>query len=120
MVVKVVSRTIYTGDVTPSALDTETNVVDIAAQAEIYMIEGYIDLVNLASGDTELVAEYISGDGTNLRKYAENSYSGAQSTPILRFHTKTTKGPYRVTIKQTGGTLRTVPYWFVREQMEVT
>jgi len=119
MPVRVASRTIYKDSVTPSALNTETNVVNIAAQAEIYMVEGYISLENLASGDTLVVREYISADEANLRKYAENTYSGAQDSPIVRFHTKTTKGPYRVTITQTSGTLRSVPYWFVKEQMEV-
>lgn len=120
MPVRVDSRTIYTGSVTPAALNTETNIVNIATQAEIYMVEGYVDLVNLASGDTLVVKEYISADDVNLRKYGEGSYSGAQGSPIVRFHTKTTKGPYRVTITQTAGTLKAILYWFVREQMLVT
>lgn len=120
MPVVVESRTIYKSSVTPENLDEETDVVNIAAQSEIYLIEGYIDLVNLASGDTLIVKEYLSADEVNVRKYKTDSYSGAQGDPIVRFHTKTTKGGYKVTIEQTSGTLRAVPFWFVREQMVVT
>ena len=119
MVLQVESRTVYKDSVTPGNLDVETDVVSIVAQAEIYMVEGYIDLVNLASNDVLVVREYLSADDVNERKYAKNTYSDAQDSPIVRFHTKTTQGPYKITIEQTAGTLRAVPYWVVREQMEV-
>ena len=120
MVVQVASRTVSKGSVTPAALDVETDVVSIVAQGEIYMVEGYLDLVNLEAADVLVVREYISADDANERQYATNSYSGSQSGPIVRFHTKTTQGPYKVTIEQTAGIERAVLYWFVREQMEVT
>ena len=120
MTVRLASRTIYSGTLTPLALNTETNVVNIPSQTEFYMIEGYIDLSPLASGDTLKVREYLAVDGSNLRKFCQTTYSGALEEPVIRFHTKTFRSAYRVTIEQTTGTLRNIPYWFILELAEVT
>ncbi len=117
MPVIVASKTRYSGTVTPSALNTETIVVDISAQSDDYMVEGYIDLSALASGDTVVIKEYIAVDGVNLRLYAQVTYSGPVSEPIIRFHAKQLLYSmlYRVTITQTAGTLRSFPYGFLVE-----
>jgi hypothetical protein len=122
VVVVVASKTRYSGTVTPTALNTETVVVDIGAQADDYMVEGYIDLSALASGDTVIVKEYIAVDGVNLRLFAQATYSGPVSEPIIRFHTKQLlyNMKYRVTITQTAGTLRSFPYGFVVEVLGTT
>ena len=119
MPVRIASRTIYSGTVSLTALNTETTVVDIPAQTEFYIVEGYIDLSALASGDTVVVKEYMAVDGVNLRLFAQVTYSGPVSEPVIRFHTKTFKNQYRVTITQTAGTLRSFPYWFIMELAEV-
>jgi hypothetical protein len=117
VVVVVASKTRYSGTVTPTALNTETVVVDIGTQTDDYMVEGYIDLSALASGDTVVVKEYIAVDGVNYRLFAQVTYSGPVSEPVIRFHTKTLlyNMLYRVTITQTSGTLRSFPYGFVVE-----
>ena len=81
------------------------------------MVEGYLDLGALASGDTLVVKEYIAVDGTNYRTIYTVTYSGPLSDPIIRFHTKTLlyNMKYKVTINQTAGTIRTVPYGFLLE-----
>ena len=119
MPVIVASKTRYTGSVTPSALNTETVVVDIGAQSDDYIVEGWIDLGALASGDAVAIREYIAVDGVNYRTYATVSYSGPVSDPIVRFHAKTLtyNMKYRVTVTQTSGTLRSFPYGFVLEVM---
>jgi len=119
MVVRIASRTVYKGTVTPTALNTETDVVSIPAQTEIYMVEGYIDLAALAVGDTEVVTEYINVDEVNTRVYEQLEFKDAQEKPIIRFHMKTMQNAYKVTINQTAGTLRAIPYWFVMELLEV-
>jgi len=117
MPVVVYSKTRYTGSVSPSSLNTETVVVDMPSQSDDYMVEGYINLSALASGDQVVVREYIALDGTNYYTYATVTYSGPVSDPIVRFHTKTLpyNAKYRVTITQTAGTLRSFYYAFIQE-----
>jgi hypothetical protein len=103
--------------VTPDALNAETVVVDIPAQSDDYLVEGYIDLSALASGDTVVIREYIAVDGVNYKTFATVTFSGPVSDPVIRFHTKTLLAgmPYRVTVTQTSGTLRSFPYGFIVE-----
>jgi len=121
MPVIIASKTRYSGTVTPTSLNVETTVVDIGAQTDDYMVEGYIDLSALASGDMVEVREYIAVDGTNYRPFITVVYEGPIPDPIIRFHTKTLlhNMKYRVTITQTAGTLRPIPYGFILEVMEV-
>jgi hypothetical protein len=126
MPVVVQSKIPYQGTKTLSALNTETIVIEITGQANDYMIEGYIDLSALASGDVLVVTEYIKVDGTNYGIYAQETYGGVQAEPVIRFHAKvlvTTGGrtnDYKVTIKQTAGTLRSFPYSFLLETIGTT
>jgi hypothetical protein len=115
--VVIVSKTEYAGTVTPSALNVETVVVDIPAQADTYIVEGWLDLSAMASGDVVVVCEYVAVDGVNLRRYACITYSGVQSDPVIRFHSKQLLGGmlYRVTVRQTAGVLRSFPYGFLLE-----
>jgi len=109
----------YSGDVTPTGLNTETTVIEIAGEAEEYMVEGYIDVSQLQSGDAITIREYIAVDGVNYNTYITLTLSGAQQDTVLRFHTKTLlrSMKYKITITQTSGTLRTFKYGFVEEVM---
>jgi hypothetical protein len=123
MPIIVASKTRYVGSVTPSALNTETTVVEITAQSDDYMVEGWIDLGNLASGDTVVIREYVAIDGTNYRLFIPpTTYSGPVDAPAIRFHTKqfTYNMKYKVTITQTAGTLRSFPYGFILEVLGST
>ena len=119
MPVVIASKTEYTGTVSPSALNTETTVIEIAGQSDTYIVEGWIDLGALASGDTVVIKIYVAVDGTNYRTYATVTYSGPVSDPIIRIHSmqlcKNMK--FKVTITQTAGTLRSFPYGFLHEVM---
>jgi hypothetical protein len=121
MPVVIANKQEFTGSVTPSALNTETTVVEFANVGNTYITEGYIDLGNLASGDTVVVTEYIAVDGVNYRIFDQNTFQNAQSKPIIRFHAKTftSNMKHKVTINQTAGTLRSFPYSFVQEIMGV-
>jgi hypothetical protein len=80
-------------------------------------LEGYIDLTPMASGDTIVVRQYIKITSTgNYVKYAEESYSGAQSIPLLYVVTKPARYGIKVTAQQTAGTNRTLNYQFFRRK----
>ena len=121
MPVVVASKTRYSGTVTPADLNIETVVVEIGAQADDYLVEGYIDLSQLAAGDEVVVREYIAVDGVNYREFCTVTYSGPVPEPIIRFHTKTLlyNMKYKVTITQTAGTLKSFPYGFILEVLGV-
>ena len=108
------------GSVTPSALDSETNLINLPNQTDDYIIEGQIDLSNMASGDEVVIKVYIAVDGTNQRLVDQATFSGAQEIPIVRVlaHTIPYNGKFRVTITQTAGTLRTFYYNFIYQIME--
>jgi hypothetical protein len=75
----VASKTGYTGSVTPTALNTKMVVVDAGAQSDDYIVEGWIDLGALASGDAATIKEYVVVDDANYRLYAQANYSGARA-----------------------------------------
>jgi len=119
MPVIIYEKKTYSGDVTPSDLNVETTVIEIAGEAEEYMVEGYIDVSQLQSGDSITIREYIAVDGVNYNTYITLTLSDAQQDPVLRFHTKTLlrSMKYKITITQTSGALRTFKYGFVEEVM---
>jgi len=119
MSVVIASKTRYTGTAKPPDLNIETKVVEIGAQGDDYLVEGYVDLSQLESGDKATLCEYIAVDGSNYRRFICVDYSGPVSEPVIRFHTKTLLNHmrYRVTVTQTDGTVRSFPYGFILEVM---
>ena len=117
MPVIVASKSKFYGTVTPPALNTETVVVDIGAQTDDYIVEGYIDLSQLANDEEVIVKEYAAVDGVSLRKFLGVGFVGPVDEPIVRFHAKTLPSfaLYRVTLTQVSGTLRSFPYAFILE-----
>ena len=115
--VVVASKTRYYGTVTPPGLNVETTVIEIGAQSDDYIVEGYIDLSRLDKGDEVIVREYAAVDGVNLRKFLEVGLVGPVNEPVIRFHAKTflSFNLYRVTLTQVSGILRSFPYAFVLE-----
>lgn len=81
-------------------------------------LEGFIDLTNMAGGDTVVIREYISViAGPSYRKYAEETYSGVQALPLLFITTKPARYGLRVTLQQTAGTYKAYPYQFWRKRV---
>jgi hypothetical protein len=99
----------------------ETDLINLADQTDDYIVEGQIDLANMQAGDTVEIRAYIAVDGTNQRLSDLATYSGVQSLPAIRVvaHTIPYNGKFRVTIKQTAGTVRTYNYTFITQVMEV-
>jgi hypothetical protein len=80
-------------------------------------LEGYIDLTPMASGDTIVIRQYmkIASAGAYV-KYAEETYSGAQTLPLLYVTTKSGRYGIKVTAQQTAGTYRSLTYQFFRRK----
>lgn len=98
---------------------TEKNVVlDEVAGNPPRFLEGYIDLSPLASGDTLVIRQYMKISATgDYVKYAEETYSGAQSLPLLYITTKPGRYGIKITAQQTAGTNRTLTYQFFRRRV---
>jgi hypothetical protein len=120
MPVVIASKSRYSGTVTVSALNTETTVLEVTGQSDDYIVEGYLDLSALASGDAVEVREYIAVDGSNYQLFLRTTLSGPVSEPVIRLHAKTLlyNMKYKVTVIQTAGsTPKSFPYGFVVEVM---
>jgi hypothetical protein len=109
------------GTVTPSALNTETDVISLDDQPDDFLLEGYISLQNMAAGDSVVIRSYVAVDGTTRVKEDEMVFSGAQAVPVVRFpsHLLHYNAKPRITITQTAGTLRSFPYVFIVQVLEV-
>jgi hypothetical protein len=81
-------------------------------------LEGYIDLTPMASGDTIVVRQYmkIASAGAYV-KYAEETYTGAQTLPLLYIVSKPGRYGIKITAQQTAGTNRTLTYQFFRRRI---
>jgi sugar lactone lactonase YvrE len=115
VVVRVKDRFVFSGVVRPTALGTETVVVDLPDYPEFILVEGYIDVSALDSGDVLVVNVYLAVDGVTRRLYDTVTLSGVVPTPVVRVTPMYLRGDskFRVTINQTGGALRDFPFWFI-------
>jgi hypothetical protein len=69
---------------------------------------GYIDLTNMASGDTVQVriSLIVKAAGSYILYYL-GSYSGVQTNPLVYLPSLPSDIGYKLTLKQTTGTVRT-------------
>jgi len=116
MTVVIKSKEVLAGTVAPSALSEPALVVDIPDQPDEYIVEGYIDLSQMLTGDEVVIEEFLAVDGASQRLLTKMTFANAQDEPIIRFHSKTIKrdGKYKVQLTQTKGTLRKYPYYFIK------
>jgi len=117
--IAVIAKQELKGTTTLTDLNVETTVVEIPPQTDSYIVEGWIDLSQLQSGDTVVIKIYIAVDGVNYQSYLTLQLNGPLSDPVYRFHAMTlcSTMKYKVTITQTAGTPRSFPYAFVVEVM---
>ena len=81
------------------------------------MLDGYIDLTPMASGDTIVIRQYMKvKTAGSYVKYAEETYTDAQSIPLIHITTKAAKTSIKVTAQQTAGTNRTLDVQFFRRK----
>jgi len=116
MTVVISSKDVISGTATPTELGSPVVLVNIPSQPDEYIIEGYIDLSQMLTGDEVIIEEFIAVDGSNQQLLTKSKYANAQAEPIIRFHSKTIKRDalYKVQITQIAGTLRQFPYYFVK------
>jgi len=82
-----------------------------------HSLEGMIDLSSLASGDSVTVREYMSAvSPVSYTKYAQSSVSGPRDPAMLYLATKSSSYGIRITLQQTSGTYRTLPWQFFLRQ----
>jgi hypothetical protein len=107
--------------VTPTALNVETDIINLPDQHDDYIVEGMISLRNMAVGDVATLRIYVAVDGAEHDKSDQMTFSGPQDIRVVRV--PATILPYnakfRVTVTQTAGTPRPFPYVFVVQVMEV-
>ena len=81
------------------------------------LLEGMINLTPMTATETCVVREYMQVLSTGAyAKYAEETYSGAQTIPLLQLLTRISTHDIKVTIQQTAGTYKTLEYSFVRRR----
>jgi len=118
--VRIKEKVRYQDVITPPALGTETDIINLPDQADDYIIEGQISLQNMATGDSVVIRVYIAVDGVTQVKSDEMTFADAQDIPVVRVvaHTLLYNAKFRVTITQTAGTLKAFPYSFLLQIME--
>jgi hypothetical protein len=97
---------------------TEQNIVldEVSGNPQRFL-EGYIDLTPMQSGDTIIVRQYMKITATgDYVKYAEETYSDAQTLPLLYIVTKPGRYGIKITAQQTAGTYRSLQYQFFRRR----
>jgi len=93
---------------------TEKTLVEKTDTLQAFL-EGDIDLTPMQAGDTIVVRQYMKiKAGGSYAKYAEESYTGVQTLPLLHIVTKINKRSIKVTAQQTAGTNRTLDASFHR------
>lgn len=81
------------------------------------LLDGYADLTPMAGGDTIVIRQYMKVKAAGAyAKYAEETYSGAQSIPLLHIVTKTAKTSIKVSAQQSAGVNRTLDVQFYRRK----
>jgi hypothetical protein len=81
-------------------------------------LEGWIDLSPMQAGDTVVVRMYVKLTPTgSYVKYAEETYTDAQSLPALHIVTLPARYGIKLTMQQTAGTYRTFSYQFYRKRV---
>jgi len=77
----------------------------------------FVNLTPMLAGDTVVVRQYIKiASAGAFAKYAEETYSGAQTLPLLYVITKPANYGIRITIQQTAGTNRTFEWETFQEK----
>ena len=97
---------------------TEKNIVlDEVSGNPSRFLEGFIDLSPMQNGDTIVIRQYIKiASAGSYVKYAEETYTDAQTLPLLYVTSKSGRYGIKITAQQTTGTNRTLTYQFFRRR----
>lgn len=104
------TMTVYENSTLMDGSEQQLVATEIAAA---HLLNGLVDLSSLLGGDTVTVREYISiVTPVSYAKYAEKEISGPLDLSILSLATKPSKYGVKVTLQQSSGTYRTIPWQF--------
>jgi len=79
------------------------------------ILEGYVDLTPMVSGNVIVIRQWMKVKAAGAYvKYAEETYTGAQTIPLLYIVTKAAKTAVKVTAQQTDATYKTLDCQFYR------
>jgi hypothetical protein len=78
-------------------------------------VSGYISLANMETGDTVVIRQYMKLLNGEYKRYASETYTGAQENPIVYITPKELASAIKVTLQQTSGTYKTFDYLFIKE-----
>jgi len=78
------------------------------------ILSGFISLKELDTGDTVVVRGY-AWINNHYGLYGQDTYSGAQPEPALRFTGIRFKDKFLVTLQQTAGSYKSFDYEFMKE-----
>jgi len=95
---------------------TEQTLVE-KTDSKMGLLDGYVDLTPMGASDTIVIREYMKVKAAgNYIKYAEETYTGAQTLPLVHIVTKTAKTSIKVTAEQTAknGGYKTLDVQFFR------
>ena len=117
MPIVVASKSKVQGYIKLPSLNTDVVVFQAGKESDDYMVEGYIDLREMGTGDTVGICEKIAVDGVVESAFLCVELSGKQDEPVLRFHTKTLLSNmiYKVIVKQLYGYLIGIYYGFIKQ-----
>ncbi|MBN1188602.1 MAG: hypothetical protein JXA46_02515 [Dehalococcoidales bacterium] len=81
------------------------------------LLEGYVDMSNMTGGDIIVIRQYMKiKTGGDYVKYAEETYTGAQPTPLVYISAKPANIAVKVTAEQTAGVHRSLDCQFSRRR----
>jgi hypothetical protein len=83
--------------------------------SEAARVSGYISLANMEAGDTVIIMQYVRLLNGEYKRYAAETYMGAQENPIVYITPKELASGMKVTLQQTSGTYKTFDYLFIKE-----
>jgi hypothetical protein len=79
------------------------------------LLEGYVDMSSMTGGDIIVIRQYMKiKTGGAYVKYAEETYTGAQPTPLVYISAKPANIAVKVTAEQTAGVNRSLDCQFSR------
>lgn len=95
-----------------TATGAENTVVEYE-ENETFKVQGWINLKNMVAGDTVTIRQYFQTSlETELTLFAQRTYKGVQSQPLIHVTPREILKKVKVTLQQTSGTLKTFPYEF--------
>jgi hypothetical protein len=107
--------TYKSGEATLVLDGTEQTLYEFPAGSKA-VIELYVDLTPMQAGDTITVKEYMINQSSGAYvEYGSETYSGVQTIKMLHITPKPSTHGLKVTMQQTAGVMRTIPYQYFVE-----